>query len=283
MTAVKIVKRLLDLMAGKKQATYTLNEDQAGRVQANVKSAAGKTPGDKEMAEALKCLKQSRRRASYGTLGGSRPDKDNRLASWWGGNFSGLPGEDLPVNSATGNTMQPVCQINVADLPNRPEALDGIALLTFWMDLKTPDWWEGGNGSFFCVRTYPSLDGLVALGPGYRDKEAALPTFPVKWLPGMVRGEAPSWEDFAGKIPRKVAESPDADWFFDNHTGGQPPECAVKAGGWPQWIQGSQWPRDARFALQINSTGKGRMMLGDSGSIYLFRTRDDWLVRGDCY
>lgn len=156
-------------------------------------------------------------------------------------------------------------------------------MLTFWMDLKTPDWWEGSNGSFFCVRTYPSLDGLVALGPGYREKHAALPAFPVKWLPGMVRGEVPSWEDFAGKVPQRVARSSESDWFFD-HTGTENNyEAILKVGGWPQWIQGGQWPKGTEFAFQINSNDKGRLGFGDAGSIYFFRDGSNWQMRSDCY
>lgn len=102
---MNIIKRLLGLLVNKEQTVTTVSGKQAGRTQANVQPAASKTPSDEEMAEALKSLKQSRRRASYGTLGGSKPDKDDRLASWWGGNFSGLPGEEVPVNPATGNTM----------------------------------------------------------------------------------------------------------------------------------------------------------------------------------
>jgi hypothetical protein len=35
--------------------------------------------------------------------------------------------------------------------------------------------------------------------------------------------------------------------------------------------------------LQIDSTEKGRLLLGDNGSIYLFRHGETWIARGDCF
>jgi hypothetical protein len=103
------------------------------------------------------------------------------------------------------------------------------------------------------------------------------------WSENQAGGEVPSWEDFAGKVPQRVARSSESDWFFD-HTGTENNyEAILKVGGWPQWIQGGQWPKGTEFAFQINSNDKGRLGFGDAGSIYFFRDGSNWQMRSDCY
>ncbi|ACM25288.1 DUF1963 domain-containing protein [Agrobacterium rhizogenes] len=242
------------------------------------------SPTDLEMQSALHTLQQMVRLAVFGEIGGEKPQKDNRAASWWGGNFLGKEGEVVPVCEKSGRLMHPLVQIRVDELPEIPPALSKLALLTIWMDLEDIPLDDAENGKGFAVRTYPSTAGLVPIGPGYRES-ADLPTFPVLWRATAL--EQPSWDDIAFKIPDGVARSNQSEWFFESQyateTNKYQRTCPVKLGGWPTWIQGENWPEDAEFYLQIDSTDKGRFYVGDSGSIYLFQTPSGWVIRSDFY
>ena len=179
----------------------------------------------------------------------------------------------------------PVLQILVNELPEITPAFEGFSLINIWMDLQSPTFWGAENGNGFLVRTYTKIEDLVPLGVGYRES-AELPTFPVFWRETIA--EQPSWEDMSGEVPSNVAQAADSDWFFGSRylsdryyeLRGKYP---VKIGGWPTWIQGADWPKDAQFFFQVDSTDKGRVFLGDAGSFYIFKTSDSWVIRGDCY
>jgi len=227
---------------------------------------------------ALAALEAAARPAAYAQIGGFRPDPSDRLASWWGGNFAGLPGVAAPINRATGALLSPLVQIRLDTAPVRPPCLEDTALLSFWIDWTAFTSDNPQQGVHFDVLRSPTLDNLEPLGPGYRERHA-LPCLPIRWRGSGL--EAPHWGDFPTPIP------PDAGWFFDHELrkggaerrDGRP----LKLGGWPDWIQDSTWPHGAHFVLQIDSTEKGRLLLGDNGSIYLFRHGETWIARGDCF
>ena len=135
------------------------------------------------------------------------------------------------------------------------------------------------------MRTYPDLNDLVPLGLGCRES-LDLPTFPVFWHETIL--EQPSWEDDAREVPTNVVPASDDDWLFkseylSDRYYGLCDTCPIKLGGWPSWIQGASWPKAAQFALEVNSTAKGKLSFSDAGSIYIFKTSDSWEIRGDCY
>lgn len=241
-------------------------------------------PSDSEVQAALHKLQQMVRPVVFGEIGGEKPQKDNRAASWWGGNFLGAEGEGVPVCERSGLPMHPLVQIRLDELPERLPIFEGLALLNIWVDPKNVPLDDVENGKGFVVRTYPTLADLVPVGPGYRES-VDLPTFPVLWRASAL--EQPGWEDIAFEIPTNVARSNDADWFFESQylkeTSKYGPTCPVKLGGWPNWIQGENWPDDAELCLQIDSTDKGHFYVGDSGSIYLFRTPGGWALRSDFF
>ncbi|MBB3137769.1 uncharacterized protein YwqG [Rhizobium pisi] len=236
------------------------------------------------MESALLMLQQMLRPAVFGEIGGERPEKDNRARSWWGGNFLGAEGEAVPVCEASGRPMHPLLQIRLDELAEALPAFSGIAFITIWMDLEDVPLDDAENGKGFAVRTYPAIAGLVPIGPGYRESDA-LPTFPVLWRASAP--EQPSWDDIAFELPDRVAQSNDSDWFFKSRYATEANQhrrtCPVKLGGWPTWIQGDNWPEDGEFCLQIDSNDKGRLYVGDAGSIYLFRTPGGWVIRSDFY
>ncbi|WP_312531713.1 DUF1963 domain-containing protein [Paracoccus sp. (in: a-proteobacteria)] len=238
-----------------------------------------------EIQRALDRLDELARTAILGEIGGSKPQQENRATSWWGGNFLGAQDEDVPICNRSGKKMHPVLQIRIDELPETPPAFEGLALVNIWMDLQSSTFWGAENGHGFLVRTYSDIANLIPLGVGYRES-SDLPTFPVLWRETIA--EQPSWEDMADEVPTNVAQASADDWFFKSkYLSDRYHELRskypVKIGGWPTWIQGSDWPKDAQFFFQLDSTDKGKMFLGDGGSLYIFKTSNSWIIRGDCY
>jgi hypothetical protein len=129
------------------------------------------------------------------------------------------------------------------------------------------------------------MENLAPVGFGYREN-AELPTFPVFWRETVF--EQPGREDMAGEVPGNVAQSSADDRFFKSRYSSDRyyelrRKYPVKVGGWPTWIQGTNWPKKAQFALKVDTTDKGRMFLGDAGSFYIFKTPESWEIRGDCH
>lgn len=206
-----------------------------------------------------------------------------------GGNFLGHPDEGIPVCQETGRTMRPLLQVLTSDLPAELNPFPESALVNIrinediWAD-PLADLWEGQCPAVFCVREYAGTEGLVPVGPGYRELRASRAKhigFPVRFE--KVAAEKPSWEDFATQVPRRVAQSFESDWFFEDGTPDLPP-FIVKFGGWPQWIQGSEWPGKAEFLFQIDYSDELSLGFGDGGSVYFFRSEDGSLrFSGDCF
>jgi uncharacterized protein YwqG len=249
------------------------------------KTAVPPTPSEARQADDL--LERSLRAAVFGELGGFRPESTEREGSWWGGCALAQTGQDIPTGRS-GNPMQPVLQIRCDDVGMDIPGLEGVALLVFWLDLDG-NMFEAVEGTDFAVFTYPGLDDLVPIGPGYKETDR-LSVLPIRWRDPIP--QQPSWDDMAGKLPERVAWSDTIEWFHDNPLNKAAEElqveCPVKVGGWPTWIQGSQWEgKEATeaFVLQIDSSDKGRLYLGDSGSLYLFREKASgaWHMRTDCF
>lgn len=215
------------------------------------------------------------RPAISGGLGGARLDP-TRAASSWGGNFHALP-DETPPRTPDGQPMHPLLQIRTDELPQALPALHDIALLSLWV-APDADLWDAVENTDFAVRTYPDIETLTPLpaaGP--------YPALPLFWA--ETGPEPPTWDDILDHLPDTIAAG-SADWFFDSsqvETANRLQAAyPIKLGGWPQWIQGAQYPADAQFCLQIDANDKGGLKLGDDGSLYLFRSRTGWLLLADC-
>jgi hypothetical protein len=244
-------------------------------------------PNPIEAREADAILRSTLRPAVFGELGGVRPDPSNRHTSWWGGCALGLPDQEIPTGRS-GKPMHPLLQVRTDELETTISGLENEALLTLWLDLEG-NLFEAVEGIDFAVFTASSVEGLVPIGLGYRETEN-IPTFPVKWRSPVY--QQPSWEDFASSVPNRVAWTDTSDWFYENPISKSVYDlqsvCPVKIGGWPTWIQGSQWKSAADkedFILQIDANEKGSMAIGDSGSLYLFRAKQsgEWCLCCDFY
>ena len=226
-------------------------------------------PTQEEWAQAKALLAASAREICVLQLGGQRP-VETRLASWWGGNF---------IADAPAPGLLPLIQIRVADLPEAFRGAFRSDYLLFWL-AADPDLGELIEGRDFAIQELPTPEDPPAPAEKH-NLDGGLALFQLHPLTGRI--QRPSWEDFADKVPRAVARSREGDWFFGHTNEIGDDDLAVLIGGWPQWIQGEQTPKDAEFVLQVVSTYKGKLNYGDSGNLYLFRGPDAWQLKGDFY
>lgn len=241
-------------------------------------------PTPSEWEEAKSALEDQAIPACFGELGGFRPeDPANRFTSWWGGNFLAGRGEDIPTCASTGNTMLPIFQVRVDELPCIPETLSDIALFSLWFDPKTEFIWESTNNTGFAIRTYSTLDELVPLGPGYKEHET-MPTFPIRWH--KLQSDLPDWETMVEHIPTAVARSGQSDWFFahpaQDARADLQSKMPIKIGGHSQWWQSPQIVEGGDFAFFLDSTERGSFGFPAGGNANFFRTKDSWEIRVDC-
>lgn len=218
------------------------------------------------------------RRAIVLDLGGFRPPEDPRV-SWFGRVNLAAPGETWPENA--GKPMLPLAQINLAELPFRPPRLDDLAFITVFVD---PDDYpnDDPNGKRWCLRAYPSLDGLVPL-PRPAAK-FAIKALPMK--PRIVETDFPCHDDVNIELDEDVDEA----YYdiFENIDG-------FKLGGWPSLIQSEIFwaphnahPAAPEYVFQIDSTEKGQWAWGDSGVGYFGRgtapgRENEWTFEWQCY
>ncbi len=253
-----------------------------GILNKNTKHSRYRSPTSEELRIAKDNLIKTGRNASFGELGGVRPEKKNHFKSWWGGNFIGSENEKVPVCQDSGRKMHPVLQIRMDELPFVPRVLSDAAYLTLWFDLEACAVFEASNGHSFEIRTYHSSTNLVPIGPKYREHKT-FPTFPVRWH--GLEGDLPDWEAFDG-APEMVIHSDDDDWFYDNPVRDKCAELQktmpVKVGGHDQWWQSPQSVDEGEYAFFLDSTQKGRFGFPGGGNGNFFRTTNGWELRVDC-
>jgi hypothetical protein len=225
-------------------------------------------------ARTFAALDKHLRRASIAQIGGFRPP-DDPASSWFGGRFVSLPGEPWPTWQE--QEMLSLLQIRVDELPYRPSQLDGVALVTVFVDrddlpYNTP------NGQGWLVRTYPSAAGLVPLPePG---AGSPIRRFPIRWT--LCEDEGPDWEDAWRVVDLSEFNALDRsymDQFHDryrNHSG-------TKVGGWPSLIQ-YELSGVGEFVFQIGSEEKPGWMWGDLGIGYFcLSPNGEWQLVWQCY
>lgn len=227
---------------------------------------------DEVIASTFAALDRHVRQASIAEIGGFRPS-EMWPTSYFGGQFAAGPGDEWPLND--GEPMVPLLQIRTDELPHRPSALAGIALLNVFVGpRRLPIDLPSENGSGWLLRSYPNLADLTRLAlPG----ESPLRPFPVRWHPSETEG--PQWEEaWSLHDLTEFNKLDDAiDLFYDRYTA----HTRTKVGGWPSYIQGS--PGADGFVFQIDSEEKPNWMWGDNGIGYFYLRDGKWFLFWDCY
>jgi Domain of unknown function (DUF1963) len=236
-------------------------------------------------------LRRSRRSCSVAEIVSGRP-VDSGPISCMGGGFYGKPGELWPTNDH--GVMLPLVQIAFAQVPILPECLTGFLLLTMFLDRRQlPMDGDAANGDGWLLRTYQGDDELVPLVtpaelwadeyPRDRRHFAFNKQFPprvtrLSWRKG--EADYPGWEDYGSLLPHFNWDFED---LYPKYTEIAKCEYGTKVGGWPTYIQGGGAGSQYDFAFQVASQEKPRVLFGDSGNVYVFRTPDGWHLWWDCY
>jgi len=222
--------------------------------------------------------KQLVRRAIQFQIGGFRPEED-AFASWFGQVNFAAPGEDWPLTN--GKPMHALCQINIDDLPFRPDGFEDIKYIAVFIG---PDELpiDAPNGTNWCLRSYSTTQRLVPLTQV--DSSSNINAFPMRAQ--IVEEDYPGWEDVPIELPEEIADS-----YYDHfeNVGG------LKLGGWPTLIQSeifwAPWnkhPAMPRYMFQIDSTEKGNWTWGHAGVGYFGRGtadghQDEWTCEWQCH
>jgi len=217
-------------------------------------------PDDEADVEAVLAQVEALRRTPIvAQVGGFAPPEDRR-ASWFG-RAVGLPGEGLP--EWEGRTLFPLLQINVAELPSVPPELEGTALLVVFLDIDEIPFDEP-HGQGWCIREYPSLDGLEPL-PDYPGVNRPR-QFAVRWLAGEPEG--PDWEDAWDLVDlTAVNDDEEASEAYHERFANSP---RTKVGGYPHCIQHGAGLEG--YVFQVGSEDKAHWNLVDGGVAHFFKS-----------
>lgn len=211
-------------------------------------------------------------------IDGFKPIESNS-ASWIGKVLLCSKGEKWP--NSNGKPMIPICQINIAELPNKEEYLDDIELLTLFLDAEEIPM-DSPNGEGWLLRTYSKIDELVEI----EKPEINSTVKPFQLKSKSIENDFPCWED----CPIEIPEEFDEDYYdlFPNQNG-------FKIGGWPTLVQSeiywapfNEHPANPKYVFQIDSSEKANLYWGDNGVAYFGRgtkdgLKDEWSFSWQCY
>lgn len=224
-------------------------------------------------------IKQISKPAIAFEVGGFKPD-DNIKSSWIGKVLVGKIGEEWPHSN--GKPMIPLCQINLSELPYKPDNIKDIALITVFIDSMEIPSNDEPNEINWCLRTYESVNELISLVQPKINSQIK----PFQLKPRLVENDFPCHED----IPIELPEEFEDDYYdlFENIGG-------IKIGGWPTLIQSkifwapfNQHPAKPEYVFQIDSIEKAQWQWGDGGVGYFGRGTADgksneWTFAWQCY
>lgn len=190
-------------------------------------------------------------------------------------------GEEWPGGA---NPMAPLLQINLSELPVKPDLLADLEYLCFWLpsdDLpnSTP------NGEGWEVRAYRSGARLQAIEQMPVDAQVT-----PHGLAFVASVDFPDWDD-ASSVLERAGIDRDFEWYHENLPR---PREGIKVGGWPflvqseiYWAPWNRHPANPRFVLQVDSLPEIDIHWGDEGLLYVGRGdaehRDIWALEWQCY
>lgn len=233
-----------------------------------------------QMIEEIKMV--LRKKAVIFETGGIKPTCE--LGESWIGKVAWQnPGETLPMGQ-NNKPMVPIATMFVEESNYIPEALQGIKLITVFMDFEF--WNNLGAGDykdFFEIRTYTSLDNLEKCD--YTSEEI----LPFPLVAKKVENEFPQWEDLGDSneplfdIILKLEKDEGVDYYTDIF---EENNSCHKFGGYPSTIQGGMCFDDGyEFVMQISSDEKADMNIVDGGNFYFAYNKETktWRVGCDFY
>jgi uncharacterized protein YwqG len=226
------------------------------------------------------------RKASVVHVGGFRPTGDP-FASNFGLRALGAEGEEWPTMN--GEPLLFICQLNLTAAPAVPALLEGVALITFFVDPALGDLAKE-NGVNWRIRAYPSLKSLVAMTPpanaaklkrGFECRWEALDDHPNYDDPDRVMPEG--FDDSEEELENAELENAELENLARTKIGGY--ASSIQSEPWWGYQEHSSAPA---YCLQINSEEKVGLAWGDAGTVYLARgtaegCRDQWFLDWQCY
>jgi len=185
--------------------------------------------------------------------------------------------------------MAPVCQINLAELPYRPEALDDLDFICLYMALDEKGGYElpnsTPNGVGWELRAYAHGQPTADVA----DQRVVGHIRPAALAFALLRDDFPDWDDAVTFLERAGIDG-DQEWYAAHV--GRAAE-GIKVGGWPYLIQSeifwAPWnrhPANPSFVVQIDSIQEIGLSWGDQGVLYVGRGdqahRDQWALEWQC-
>lgn len=202
-------------------------------------------------------IKQISKPSSIFKVGGFKPSESPQ-SSWLGKVLLSAKEEEWP--SINGEFMSPLCQLNLSDLPYKPDFLKDIKFITVFIHENKI--FDEDNSESYLIRTYNDINELIPL------KQVSHPSTikPFQLEPYLEKNDCPSWENCPISIPEEFED--EYETLFKNEQG-------IKIGGWPTLIQGEIFwtpfnknSEDINFAFQISSIEKANWNWGDGGVGY---------------
>lgn len=193
--------------------------------------------------------------------------------------FGGTPyseENDWPICGNCENPLSFIFQCNLADCPHQKAQ----GLFTFFYCHECSPWGDDDFEDAWLVRRYNAPDKASAFE---LDNDSPARTNPCS-TQLQVAQSLPNWESINDLAPEiaKLSASANSDepWAayqqaLEQLLGGEP-ELNTAIGGYPQWIQGTDFPscpncsKRTRLLAQIDSEEEAGIMWGDSGMVYLF-------------
>ena len=235
-------------------------------------------------------------------------DDENKI-SWIGRVFLCKENEvEKRPKDNKGNTMNPLAQFYLPNLPYLPESLKKFEYITVFMGEDFPEYDEESglitkNGDGWILRTYTKDDKLIK-NEYLRDDDICPDPYPLK--PKLNNTDFPIWdgggldfeleEEICGlkeeyfydeEIKKfRYEDNPDKLCYYediaDTHS------YLHKFGGYPSYCQsglGLEAIKDYHFVFQISSDEVARYNVVDSGSLMFFYNENEnkWVMYYDFY
>lgn len=227
----------------------------------------------------IKEIKEKLRRKAILFQTGGAPAENTMKQSWIGKVNLGYAEESYPLD-VNGQPMLPLMQLCLIDLPFIPPVLQNTKVMTVFISSEFFDETEGN----FCIREYPSLEGLVKMDfVGSFEEIKAMPLFPT-----LIENDYPKWdsrdipidlEDIIVQMEKEEGVAYYDDIYEENKEG-------HKIGGYPDYCQSSDgFEAGYEFVFQIASDVQAGLNIGDSGNIYFAKnpTNNQWRAAWDCF